>query len=101
MPLEFGLAWLAERRLEDTTRERYDVVWRVQILPTFGKLPVNKVREADVRPWRAALLDGGTGVASAAKAYRLLRAMMNTAVDDGLMSTWSRSRACGSASWRR
>jgi integrase len=55
------------------------------VLPTFGNLPVNKVREADVRRWRAELLDSGTGEASVAKAYRLLRAIMSTAVDDGLI----------------
>jgi integrase len=83
--MEFGRSWLAERRLADTTRERYEVAFRVQVLPTFGNLAVNKVREADVRRWRAELLDGGTGEASVAKAYRLLRAIMSTAVDDGLI----------------
>jgi integrase len=82
---EFGRAWLAERRLSDTTRERYEIAFRVQILPAFGNVPVNKVREADVRRWRAGLLDGGAGEASVAKAYRLLRAIMSTAVDDGLI----------------
>jgi hypothetical protein len=35
-----------------------------------------------VREWRATLLANGVSVSMAAKAYRLLRAIMTTAVDD-------------------
>jgi hypothetical protein len=38
-----------------------------------------------VRHWRKSLLDSGTSPIAAAKAYRLLKAIMNTAVDDGLV----------------
>ena len=38
---EFGRSWLNERRLADTTRERYEVAFRVQVLPTFGNLAVS------------------------------------------------------------
>lgn len=36
---------------------------------------------ADVRKWRADMVAGGTGKSTVAKAYRLLRAVLNTAVE--------------------
>jgi integrase len=82
---EFGQRWLAERHLAATTRERYEIAFRIQIVPTFGKVPISAVRDPDVRRWRADLLESGAGHAAVAKAYRLLRAIFNTAVDDGLI----------------
>ena len=38
-----------------------------------------------MRRWRKDLLDSGVSAVTAAKAYRLLKAIMNTAVDDGLL----------------
>ena len=43
------------------------------------------VREPDVRRWRKNLLDAQVSVVTVAKAYRLLKAIFNTAVDDGLI----------------
>jgi integrase len=79
----WGRAWLAERPLAKTTHERYEIAFRRYIEPAFGNVPVNEIRETDVRRWYAGMLQDGTGRASAAKAYRVLRAMLNTALDDG------------------
>ena len=38
-----------------------------------------------MRRWRKGLLDSGVSAVTTAKAYRLLKAVMNTAVDDGLI----------------
>jgi integrase len=76
---------LAERRLSETTRERYEYSWRLYILPAFEHVPISHVREAAVRKWRSDLLIAGSGTASVAKAYRLMHAMMTTAVEDGLI----------------
>ena len=38
-----------------------------------------------MRHWRKGLLDSGASPITVAKAYRLLKAVMNTAVDDGLI----------------
>jgi integrase len=43
------------------------------------------VTEARIRRWRKQLLDAGVGSVTVAKAYRLLKAILNTAVDDGLI----------------
>jgi integrase len=83
---EFGKSWLAERTgLSPTTVERYESAFRLQILPGLGDVALADISPGVVRRWHSALLDNGTGWPSAAKAYRLLRAMMNTAVDDGLI----------------
>jgi integrase len=42
---------------------------------------------ASVRRWRKKLLDAGVSPVTSAKAYRLLRAILNTAVEDGLIRT--------------
>lgn len=83
---EFGNTWLREHvGLADTTRERYEIAFCRYLLPTFGNVPLNEIRDGDVRRWYASLVNSGVGRASIAKAYRVLRAMLNTAVDDGLI----------------
>ena len=49
-----------------------------------GRRPAPPTRTCAARGARAAL-DSGTGATSVAKAYRLLRAIMSTAVDDGII----------------
>lgn len=51
----------------------------------FGNRPVVEIRETHVRRWRKELLDSGASATSVAKAYRLLSAIMNTAVDDAII----------------
>jgi hypothetical protein len=51
----------------------------------LGKLAVADVKEGTVRRWRTSRLDSGVGVVTVAKACRLLKAIMNTAVDDGMI----------------
>src|SRR5580704_17584093 len=51
----------------------------------FGSTTIAGITEADVRRWRADMLSAGVTPVTAAKAYRLLRAIMATAVDDGLI----------------
>lgn len=48
-------------------------------------MAVADISEQRVRAWRRARLDAGVSPVTAAKAYRLLKAVLNTAVDDGLI----------------
>ncbi len=57
----------------------------MHIAPTLGALPIDEVSPARVRAWRADLLESGVGPVTVAKAYRLLRAVMGTAVSDRLI----------------
>jgi integrase len=43
------------------------------------------IKEARVRSWRKKLLDSGVSTVTTAKAYRLLKATLYTAVDDGII----------------
>lgn len=52
-------------------------------MPTFGNRTMSEIKEAHIRKWRKARLDEGIGPVTVAKAYRLLKAIFNTAVEDG------------------
>jgi len=57
----------------------------LHIGPHFEQVTIAEVTLPRVRRWRKKLLDSGVSEVTAAKAYRLLRAVFNTAVDDGLI----------------
>jgi integrase len=71
--------------LRPKTVQLYDGLVRLHLSPTFGRLTLQDITEPQVRRWRKSLLDAGVGEVTVAKAYRLLKAIMNTAVDDGLI----------------
>lgn len=79
--------WLAQRPdLRPRTRELYAGLLRKHIVPRLGAAPIGRLHTSDVRTWQADLLNDGIGRVTAAKAYRLLRAMLATAVQDGLLA---------------
>jgi integrase len=63
----------------------YRYLLRSHIAPHLATVTVGALTLARVRRWRKELLDSGVSPVTTAKAYRLLRAIMNTAVDDGLI----------------
>lgn len=63
----------------------FSYLLRSHIAPYFPALTIARLILATVRRSRKKLLDNGVSPVTAAKAYRLLRAIMNTAVDDGLI----------------
>ncbi|MFF7929335.1 tyrosine-type recombinase/integrase [Streptomyces mirabilis] len=82
---DYATAWLRDRKLADRTRERNESVMRLHITPTFGAGSIADVTTARVRSWRGKLLAAGVGEPTVVKAYQLLRALMNTAVDDEMI----------------
>ncbi|GAA1263576.1 site-specific integrase [Kitasatospora nipponensis] len=82
---EFATTWLRDRKLEESTRERYAITLRQYIRPGLGHRTLAEITPARVRSWRSGLLTDGGGEPSVVKAYQLLRAIMNTAVDDELI----------------
>ncbi|MFF3247360.1 tyrosine-type recombinase/integrase [Streptomyces sp. NPDC002870] len=82
---EYADAWLRDRKLADRSRERNEAVIRLHIKPTFGAGNLADVTTSRVRAWRGNLLAAGVGEPTVVKAYQILRAMMNTAVDDELI----------------
>ena len=63
-------------------RELYEGYLTNHILPTLGQLTLGQLTTATVRRWHSDLLARGLGRSTAAKCYRLLRAILNTAVED-------------------
>ncbi|MGH3501276.1 MAG: tyrosine-type recombinase/integrase [Nocardioidaceae bacterium] len=83
---EYAESWVAERpSLSPKTAQLYEGLLRRHLVPSFGSLAVGEIKEPHVRRWRRERLDAGVGAVTVAKAYRLLRAIMNTAVEDGLI----------------
>ena len=89
---DYAWQWLASRLgrsgapLRPRVRELYEGELRLHILPTLGRIPLSRLRPTTVRTWYASLVGRGPGASTAAKCYRLLRAILNTAVDDGLLA---------------
>ena len=63
----------------------YRYMLRGHIAPYFAAKTVGEIKEGQVRRWRRKLLDSGKSEVTTAKAYRLLKAILNTAVDDGII----------------
>ena len=83
---DYAAIWIDERPgLRPKTVLIYRGLLRSHIAPHFEHVTVGEVTVARVRRWRKKLLDSGVSNVTAAKAYRLLRAVFNTALDDGLI----------------
>jgi integrase len=83
---DYGATWIEERPgLRPKTVRIYRDLLRLHIAPPLATVTVGALTLARVRRWRKGLLDSGVSRDATAKAYRLLRAIMNTALDDGLV----------------
>lgn len=69
--------------LRPRTVDQYRSVHRLHIAPVLGRVDLAQIDAASVRAWHAGLVRSGVGAATVAKAYRFLRAVLNTAVEDG------------------
>jgi integrase len=83
---DYGSTWIDERPgLRPKTVKLYRYLLSSHISPHLATVTVGALTLARVRRWRKGLLDSGVSEVTTAKAYRLLRAIMNTAVEDGLI----------------
>ena len=82
----YATDYLARTDLRASTRELYEGVWRLHLREVWESVPVGDVTPQKVRQWHE-------GAARAVKptalvqAYRLLRALLNVAVADEIIST--------------
>jgi len=75
--------WIAQRPgLRPRTADLYRWLLAKHVTPYIGNVPIGKITTQAVRQWRAELLSRGVSATVAAKAYRLLRAVLTTAVED-------------------
>src|SRR5258708_3675834 len=83
--------WLQDRVLKVRTVELYQGLLRNHLLPVFRTVRLSDIDEGLVRRWRKERLDIGSraqrpfGPVTVAKAYRLLHAIFETAVDDQMV----------------
>ncbi|MFB8105235.1 tyrosine-type recombinase/integrase [Streptomyces sp. NPDC056007] len=82
---EYALLWVKERRLSQTTEELYHRLLRLHILPAFEGLDLDQITAPRVRSWRSERLDATGAATTVAKSYRLLKAILETAVEDELI----------------
>jgi integrase len=88
---EYAARWIAEHVLKPRTVELYGGLLKNHLTPTFGNVDLGDIHDGDVRRWRKERLETGPrqkrpfGPVTVAKAYRLLHAIMTTAVEDGLI----------------
>jgi len=93
---DYATTWITQRpNLRPRTVDLYRWLLKKHIAPHLGGMPVGKLSAAMIREWRAALLSNGVSVSIAAKAYRLLRAVLMTAVEEDKILTRNPCRIRG------
>lgn len=105
--LTFGTyaeAWLTGRRvkgrpLADRTREHYRALLDDHILPTFADVPLKFISPEMVDEWYAVTATGTP--TTQAHAYSLLRTILGTAVDRGLINSANPAKIRGGGSTQR
>jgi integrase len=85
---EYATRWLDERRtLRPRTRELYEGLLRLHVLPGLGDEQLGRLTPPRIRTWHASMLKAGRpGASTVAKAYRLLRTILATAVEDAVLT---------------
>ena len=79
----YATTWVATRDIKPKAREGYEHILSKYLLPTFGARPLVEIKPPDVRAWWCSM-DPGTPTVRA-RAYGVLKAVMNTAVADDLV----------------
>ncbi|MGV1005459.1 MAG: tyrosine-type recombinase/integrase [Candidatus Nanopelagicales bacterium] len=92
---DYAEKWLAHRAVSRRTRDSYDYLLSLHILPVLGPAVLADITPEDVREWFAGL--DATKATMRARAYGVLTAVFNTAVDDGII-TRSPARITGASS---
>lgn len=72
--------------LRPTTVDLYQYILRSFLLPTFGPVPMGRIAPLEVRAWLADLAASAVSAASAHRAFRLLRRIMNVAVQSEVIA---------------
>lgn len=92
---DYAKKWLAHRAVSRRTRDSYDYLLNLHILPILGPSVLADITPEEVREWFSGL--DATKATMRARAYGVLTAVFNTAVDDGII-TRSPARITGASS---
>lgn len=80
---EYARTWLHQRDLKPRTSREYSRLLQ-HLLPTFGPARLDSITREGVRSWYTAM--GSTRPSARAHSYALMRSILNTAVDEELLS---------------
>lgn len=84
---EWATRWLdSQLQLKPLTRERYKMIVKVQVRPTWEKVKLAEVTHADVVTWVARLQADGYAAATIRQAHRVFSLMLSLAVRDRRLS---------------
>jgi hypothetical protein len=80
---DYAERWITERAgLRPRTVQLYRWLWTKHIGPYLGPVQLGQLSAAMVRQWRSERLEAGVSQSVTAKSYRLLRAVLATAVEE-------------------
>ena len=83
---DYARTWIDQRPgLRPRTTDLYRWLVTRHIEPFFARTTLEELTPLMIRRWRAELLESGVSTTMSAKSYRLLRAILNTAVDDDIL----------------
>jgi integrase len=81
---DYAWTWLKNRtNIKPRTRDQYTSLLRCHLVPRFGKSPISQITSHEVRSWNGDMC--ATVPGSASNAYKCLRAIFNTAVQDDII----------------
>lgn len=85
---DYGAHWIEQRPgLRPRTVQLYRWLFAKHVVSQLGGITLDRLSTPIIRQWRAKLIEKGVSESVTAKAYRLLRAMLNTAVDEDRILT--------------
>jgi integrase len=79
--------WWPTLFLRPTTRVRDETWYRVHVLPYFGDMPLDAIRQRDVCAWVARLTAHGLAPATVVKVYQLFAKAMTAAVAADMLTS--------------
>src|SRR6266480_4198379 len=71
--------------LKPKTQVGYQSLLSARILPTFGRLPLGAIQGLAIRRWVAEMHAGGLSASRVKQSHQVLRQILNSAVDCGLL----------------
>lgn len=84
---EVAARWLATKTGRPKTLAGYESLLRTHALPTFGALPVNRIRVSDIKVWMKKLESAGVAANTRRNAFRVVKQVFDEAVDDAIIAT--------------
>lgn len=84
---EWAWGWFDSRvDLKPKTRVSYASLLRIQILPTFGRRQLSRIRPIDVQEWIARMQNRGLSPSRVRQATHLLGSIMKAAIAEGMIA---------------